>query len=120
MNDIPTMTYAEAQPKKHSGMGITSFVISIVVGCVEIILVTVAGFTEASTPGGMDEESPQAIMLGLGIIGGLFLCLVGIGLGIAGVVPKDRMKLFAILGLVFNCSILLCVVCLVLLGLAIR
>ncbi len=118
MNDIPAMTYTEEQPSKHSGIGITSFVISIVVGCAEIILVTVAGFMEAGTPGGMDEESPQAIMLGLGIIGGLLLCLVGIGLGIAGVVPKDRRKLFAILGLVFNCSILLCVVFLVLLGLA--
>lgn len=119
MNDIPTMTYTEEQPSKHSGMGIASFVISIAVGCAEFILVAVAGFMEASTPGGMDEESPQAIMLGLGIIGGLVLCVPGVGLGIAGVVAKDRNKLFAILGLVFNCSIMLLVASLVVLGLAV-
>ncbi len=119
MNDFPPMMYAEGQPSKHSGIGIASFVIAIGVGCAEFILIAIAGIMEATTPGGMDEESPQAIMVGLGILAGLALCLPGIGLGFAGVVVKGRKKLFAILGLVFNCSILACVTALLLFGLAV-
>ncbi len=118
MNDIPTMTYTEDEPSKHTGIGIASFVISIIVGFAEFVLFSIAGMMEANTPGGMDEEDPRVIMLGLGIFGGIALCLLGIGLGIAGVVIRDRRKLFAILGLVFNCIIFACVVFVVLLGLA--
>lgn len=57
------------RPMKHSGIGIASFAMSLGILIVTFILVVVAGVMEASTPGGINEESPAAIMLGLAIIG---------------------------------------------------
>ena len=53
-------------------------------------------------PDGIDEESPEAILLGLIMILDLFMVLIGTGLGIAGVVGNGKKKVFSVLGLVFN------------------
>jgi len=93
--------------RRQSGLGITSFVLAIVAGLTALALVVIAGVMEASTPGGMDEESPQAIIVGLGIFGVVALNLLGIGLGVAGLVHADRLRTFAVLGLVFNSLVIL-------------
>jgi hypothetical protein len=87
---------------KHSGIGIASFVISIMAGGISFLLVLAAGAMEASTPGGIDEESAAAIVLGLMIIGMVILNLVALGLGIGGLLQKERKKIFAILGTIFS------------------
>ena len=107
------------QPMKHSGIGIASFMISIVSGLFLFLLVAIAGIIEATTPGGIDEESPVEIVLGLGIILGFGLNLVGIGLGIAGVIQKNRKRTFAVLGLVFNLGIIILHIAIVAFGIMI-
>jgi len=102
----------------HSGMGIASFIMAIAVGIGAFALVIAAGVIEASTPGGMDEESPIAIIIGLGIFGVMGLNLVGVGLGIGGLVQSERSKIFAYLGLAGNAMVILGICGLMCVGLA--
>jgi hypothetical protein len=102
--------------QKHSGIGIASFVISIVAGILIFILLGIAGSLEASTPGGIDENSTEAVMIGLAIIGLLFLNVLAVGLGIGGLLQKEQKKIFAILGTVFSSFFILGVIGLMVLG----
>lgn len=88
--------------KKHSGLGVTSFIMSIVTGFVMFVVVGTAGYLEMSTPGGLNEESPAAVLVGLGVIGTGLLVLLGLGLGIGALFQTDRKKTFAILGVTIN------------------
>ncbi len=101
---------------KHSGLGISSFIMSIVVGVFDFVVIVLAGLVEASTPGGMDEESVVAVLIGLFIFAGMFANLAGIGMGIAGLVQRDRKKVFAALGLAFNTAVVFGIVFLMILG----
>lgn len=104
----PPSPYGESTgPKKQSGLGIASFIIAVFCGIVTFLLFAVAGYMETSTPGGIDEESPVIVLMGLGILGMGFMLLVGAGLGIAALCQSDRNKLFGILGLVLNMLALL-------------
>ena len=89
---------------KHSGLGITSFIISLVMALIAFIIIIIAGVMEASSPGGIDESSAAAAaaVVGLLIIGCLLVQLVALGLGIAGLIQKNRKKIFAVLGTVFS------------------
>lgn len=87
---------------KHSGLGIASFIISTVVCALTFILLMVAGAIEVSTPGGMDENSVEAVIIGMLFIGFMLLELLAAGLAIAGLCQKNRLKLFPILGLIFS------------------
>lgn len=87
---------------KHSGLGIASFIISLVAGLAILIAIVIAGIMEANTPGGIDENSPEAILLGLVLIGMMFLDLVALGLGIGALFQRDCKKIFAILGTIFS------------------
>ena len=102
---------------KHSGFGIASFAIGILSGLAEFAMVVIAGVMEASTPGGVNEEAPAVILLGLCLIGG-GLALLGIVLGIVGLVQANRSKIFAVLGLVFNALVILGVIGLMIVGIA--
>lgn len=101
---------------KHSGLGIASFILSVAVGIFDFVLVAFAGLVEASTPGGMDEESVIAILIGIFILGGLAANLAGTGLGVAGLVQRDRRKVFSVLGLAFNVAIVFGIIGLMILG----
>ncbi len=108
------------EPKKHSGIGIASFITSLISGVFIFLLIVIAGIMEASSPTGIDEESAAAILVGLALFlfGGL--ALISLGLGIAGLFQKDRQKVFAILGTVFSSSILLGTTLLMVVGAAIE
>ena len=101
---------------KHSGLGIASFILSVAVGIFDFVLVAFAGLVEASTPGGMDEESVIAILIGIFIFGGVAANLAGTGLGVAGLVQRDRRKVFSVLGLAFNVAIVFGIIGLMILG----
>ena len=90
------------EEQKHSGLGIASFITSIVSGILIFLVIVIAGVMEASTPGGMDEESAGAVMVGLFLFAFLGAALVALGLGIGGLLQKERKKIFAILGTVFS------------------
>ena len=73
---------------------------------------------EATTPGGMDEDAPLVILVGLGIVGAVALGMLGAGLGVAGLVQTHRLRTFAVLGLVFNMLVVLGLVGLIAIGLS--
>jgi uncharacterized membrane protein len=104
--------------KKHSGLGIASFVVGIVSGLLLLTVFVIAGIAETSTPGGIDEKSPIAVLIGLLLFLFLGVALVGLVLGVAGLLQKDREKIFAILGVIFSAIAILCPILLVLVGLA--
>ncbi len=119
---LPPYGVAESESRQapgattHSGLGIASFVIALAVGLLSLVVVVAAGILEAKTPEGMGENSPAAMLAGLAFCGGLLLDVLGIGLGIAGLCQRHRMKLFAVLGVVLGSIVLLCDLFLMLVG----
>ena len=110
---------APSEPSmKHSGIGIASFAMALVVLIGTFALVVVAGVMEASTPGGINEESPAAIMLGLSIIGMMLLNIVAFGLGIGTLFQSGRKKLFGVLGMAFSALTIAGIVSLILFGMS--
>jgi hypothetical protein len=107
------------EPMKHSGIGIASFTMSLGILVVTFILVVIAGVMEASTPGGIDEESPAAIMLGLGIIGMVVLNVAAFGLGIGTLFQRTRKKLFGVLGMTFSALTIIGIISLIMFGMSI-
>ncbi len=91
----------------HSGVGIASFIISVVMACIIFMLVVIAGVMEVSTPGGINEESVGAIILGMFILGALAITFIALIMGVIGLFQYDRKKLFAILGTVISVMTLL-------------
>jgi mannose/fructose/N-acetylgalactosamine-specific phosphotransferase system component IIC len=106
-------------PPKHSGLGIASFAVAILSGIEIFAMIAVATYLAARSPEQFGEESPQAIILGLGIFAGMGLAAIGACLGIAGLTQPNRIKLFAILGLVFNAVVFVGVCGIIGLGLAV-
>ena len=104
--------------QKHAGLGIASFIISMVAGLLVFIVIVIAGVMEASTPGGIDETSAGAVMVGLFLFLFIGMALVALGLGIAGLLQKQRKKIFAVLGTVFSSVTLVGTAFIMLLGLA--
>jgi hypothetical protein len=80
------------------------------------VLIAIAGVVSVTTPGGIDEDSPVAIFVGLVMCGGLLVNLAALGLGIAGLCQPQRKKLFAILGVVTSSVVLLGVLFLMVVG----
>jgi len=101
---------------KHSGPGIASFATGLASGILLFVLVVVAGVLTASSPGGLDEKSPAAISIGCFIIALLFVEPIAIGLGIYGVIQKDRKKIFSVLGICIASSVFLIVLALMIIG----
>ena len=112
----PGKMVAPPEPK-HSGLGIASFAVALLAGVLAVAMIGVATYFAASLQEEFDDEAPQAIAVGLGIMGSLGLAVIGAGLGIAGVAQPNRNKVFAILGLTFNALLVLSVCGLMALGL---
>ena len=110
------LTHPGTKPLKHSGLGIASFIISILAGMILFVCVIIAGAMEASTPGGIDEESAGAMIVGLVMFFCFFLEMLAIGIGIGGFFQKDRNKIFAILGIAFSIATCLGIIGLMILG----
>ena len=116
MNSGISFNDSQVQEHKHSGLGVAAFVISRCVGLLQFILIVTAGVIEAASESGMDENSPEALVLGAGIIGLLLVDVLAIGLGIGGVVQSNRKKIFAVLGIVFAAITIVLTVVLMILG----
>ncbi|MFM2480303.1 hypothetical protein [Celerinatantimonas sp. YJH-8] len=102
--------------QKHSGVGIASFIISIVTAVFSFLFILIAGVVSTLVPGGLDRHSGALILIGLFVIIFIFSELVALGLGIAGLCQRDRNKIFAILGTVFSVVALLITMLLALIG----
>lgn len=101
---------------KHSGLGIASLVISILAGLAMFVLLAIAGVMETSTPGGIVEESPTAVVIGLFFFALIFAQVIAAAFGIAGLMQKQRHKVMGILGLVFAALAILFSLAILLLG----
>ena len=100
----------------HSGMGIASFIISLVAGLGLLVTFGVAGVADSTQPGGLDEASVMAGVLGLLMVLFALAQLIALGLGIAGLVQVGHNKIFGVLGTVFASTALLGSLVLMLLG----
>ena len=118
MIERESMGQQNYRPLRHSGLGIASFIMSLVIALTVFILIVVAGILETTTPGGMDEDSPAAMIVGLFVIGGLIGNLAGMALGITGMVQKNRKRIFSILGLILNGVVFFGILLLIIIGLA--
>ena len=88
--------------KPHSGFGIASFVVSIL-GCLSIFFtILLAVILGSSKPEGVQENSIEAILLGLVMLGSMAFLIIALVLGVVGLISKNRNKVFAILGTVFS------------------
>ena len=88
--------------RTHSGLGIASFIIAASTVFFLILILVGAAVLESSSPGGLDEESPAVILIGLLVFAVILANLTGLALGIAGCCQKQRKKVFSILGTVIN------------------
>jgi hypothetical protein len=95
--------------RKHTGFGIASFVVAIVAGLTEFTVCVVGGHIGASNPNGIDRNSPLMFTLALGVCGATVGALTGIGLAAVGVCQTRRNTTFAVLGLILNGLVVLCV-----------
>ena len=94
------MHYTVIPTRPHSGLGIASFIISLAAGAALVVLLGIAGVIE-SQPGGMDEESAGAVLVGLLLALTALAHVLALGLGIAALVQAGRSNLFGVLGTVF-------------------
>ncbi len=101
---------------RQSGLGIASLILSILIGLMLFVAVCFAGFMEASTPGGMADESPFLVLIGLFILAGMFGNFVGIVLAAVGLAQKNRAKTVSVIGLSLNIMCLLGVAALMVIG----
>lgn len=85
--------------KKMSGLGLASVIASTLGSALLLIAIGMAGMLEASTPGGMDEESAGAAVAGLLLLAGGGIELLALVLGGAGLFQQERSKTLPIIGL---------------------
>jgi magnesium-transporting ATPase (P-type) len=113
---IPSNNPSPVAPK-HTGMGVVSFIISLLGFFIFVCTIIAGGVIAMKNPDALSQPGGAAVVIGMLILIGFFLCFVGIGLGIAGLVQKDRKKIFALLGLIFNSAIFIGVAILMIVGL---
>ena len=102
----------------QSKLGIAALIISIFTAIGLFILFLIASVMESNTYGGIDEESAGAIILGLFIFGFIFLDLLAVGLGIAGIFQKTRDRITAIIGTILSSATLIITLSLIVIGFA--
>lgn len=101
---------------KHSALGITSFILSIVVGGLILVTFLIAGVMEMRSPEGMDERALSTVVIGLAIIGLILMELLAFGIGVGGLFQKASKKLFALLGIIVSSLTLIVTLGLIVLG----
>lgn len=102
---------------KHSGLGIASFIMSLICGLGLFVIVFIASMM--SLNGEMDETSSAAMIIGLAMFVFLGLEFIALILGIVGWTQKDRKSVFGILGTVFSAVVIVGMIGLIAIGLTI-
>ncbi len=107
----------DRDPVKHSGLGIASFIIGLVVLVIlTIVFVYIIGILSQSYY--ISESDPRLVAVGVVMMVGMLLSGVGIILSIIGLSKRTRKRIFPILGIVINGLIVVFVIFLIILGLA--
>jgi hypothetical protein len=95
--------------RKHTGFGIASFILAIAAGLAEFTVMVGGAVIASSNRNDVAERSPLAIGLALSVCGASVAAVTGVALGVAGLCQSRRKTTFAVLGLVLNGLVLLCV-----------
>jgi hypothetical protein len=101
----------------HSGLGVASFIISLIVIVLTVLVVLLSVVARANRA----HHSTADAMLGITLLfgcTGLLACVVGLSLGVAGVFQEDRNRTFAVVGIILNGLVILGTVALILIGMA--
>ena len=88
--------------RRHKGLGIASFVISLICVVLILLLFLVAGALTASGK----ATNEVNMMIGFGLFFAWFVDVIGVALGIAGALDRSSKKVFPVLGLIFGLAIL--------------
>jgi hypothetical protein len=91
----------------HSGPGVASFILGLLSGFAVLCVLVLAGVLAMQAGGDIDEESPEALLVGGALLVSLLVALVGAVLGGVGLAQRHRKKIFAVLGLCFSLLVLL-------------
>jgi len=102
-------------PMKHSGLGIASFIISLLNGVLMLILVIASA---AMVNEGLTENDPGMQLLGVVLLGSVILTMVGGVFGIITCFQKTHKKIFGIIGLILNAMTFLGIIILMIIGIA--
>jgi hypothetical protein len=105
-------------PRGHSPIGVVSFVLALLAGLGLLGIIIGAAVMAAGGRTELDEESPQAMVIGLVFVLSLFGSFIGLGFGIGGLFQRDRKRVFTVLGLCGNALLLLGTAGLIALGMA--
>jgi len=90
----------ELAVRRHGGLGVTSFVIGILAIVVDVAIFGIAGYLKQS-----GQQTPTVNMIvGSCILLLLGVCLLGLGLGIAGAADRTSKKIFPVFGIII-CTI---------------
>jgi hypothetical protein len=89
-----------AETQKHSGLGISSFSIIMIVS----IFITLLYFIYRYI---FPENTYLFMILIYALYASPLISLVAIGLGIGGLIQKNQKKIFAILGTIFSVMVLM-------------
>ncbi|MGY6588907.1 MAG: hypothetical protein ACXIUB_11560 [Wenzhouxiangella sp.] len=103
--------------KPQSKLGIASLLTSLLLGFLMLVLFMIAALVELNSPGGMDEESIEAILIGFGFFALLLALLLPIALGIAGLFQQGTSKVLSIIGILISVGVGLLSIIVMLIGL---
>jgi len=97
----------------HKGRGIASFIIGVTCIIITLLLVGIAR---------SETELPSPMIIALGVLSSGMLCaaLIGIALGFFGAKDRSSRKLYPLLGLTLNVTVLMVFVVLALIGLSMQ
>jgi hypothetical protein len=112
---VPETIYEDGPPRK-SWLGAVSLVMGLFFCITEMIMIAVAGLME-SKPGGMAEDSPEAALLGLMLLGGGAGAFFGAILGLVAIFQANTNKIAAAFGIALNGMCVIGVLGLMVLGL---
>ena len=101
---------------KQSGLGIASFVLSIFCGFLVFSIIMIAGYLEMSRPEGIDEKSPEALIIGFSMILAMGITVIAFGLGLAALFQRNRRMSLAVLGMFFSAMVIVGTILLVIIG----
>jgi hypothetical protein len=122
--------FTPVPPRKHSGPGIASFILAMVMGLLYVGMIVAAiavvvphvQANQSLTPQDFQKLGLQSplIMIGMGMLAAIVGNIIGLVLGIIGLLQKERKKGFAIAGTVMNGLAVLVLLLLVLVSLTLR
>jgi hypothetical protein len=93
----------ELAVRRHGGLGVTSFIIGVLSIFVDLGIFGVAGYLKQS-----GQQTPAVNMIvGSCILLLLGVCLLGLGLGIAGAADRTSKKIFPIFGIIICAAVFL-------------